>query len=214
MSVESAAARTPPRRPPRGKGPCPGEGSSAHKSPFAPWILEEELPRHFRAPQLSDYTGVADPEDHLGKFENAATLHQYTDAIKCRIFLTTLAGAAVRWFNHLPPSSICSFNDFRSSFLRHFTTSRTYRNTVMDLFTIKQKSKESLKEYLRKFNQGAQEVPAAPSEVLISAFSQGLIEGDFFRSLIKKPPENFDMLPTQADKYIHVEEAQSAILEI
>ncbi|XP_074579543.1 uncharacterized protein LOC141836033 [Curcuma longa] len=80
----------------------------------------------------------------------------------------------------------------------------------MDLFAIKQKSKESLKDYLRRFNQGAQEVPAAPSEVLVSAFSQGLIEGDFFRSLIKKPPENFDMLMTRADKYIHVEEAQSA----
>ncbi|XP_074579125.1 uncharacterized protein LOC141835651 [Curcuma longa] len=157
-----------------------------------------------------DYTGATDPEDHLGKFENAATLHQYTDAIKCRVFLTTLAGAAVRWFNHLPPASICSFNDFRSSFLRHFATSRAYRKTVMDLFAIKQKSKESLKEYLRRFNQGAQEVPAAPSEVLVSAFSQGLIEGDFFRSLIKKPPENFDMLLTRADKYIHVEEAQSA----
>ncbi|XP_074561110.1 uncharacterized protein LOC141817336 [Curcuma longa] len=210
MSVESAAARTPPRRLPRGKGPDPEEGSSSHKSPFAQWILEEELPRHFRAPQLMDYTGATDPEDHLGRFKNAATLHQYTDAIKCRVFLTTLAGAAVRWFNHLPPASICSFNDFRGSFLRHFATSRAYRKTVMDLFAIKQKSKESLKDYLRRFNQGAQEVPAAPSEVLVSAFSQGLIEGDFFRSLIKKPPENFDMLMTRADKYIHVEEAQSA----
>ncbi|XP_074579120.1 uncharacterized protein LOC141835644 [Curcuma longa] len=210
MSVESAAARTPPRRLPRGKGPGPEEGSGSHKSPFAQWILEEELPRHFRAPQLMDYTGATDPEDHLGRFENAATLHQYTDAIKCRVFLTTLAGAAVRWFNHLPPASICSFNDFRGSFLRHFATSRAYRKTVMDLFAIKQKPKESLKDYLRRFNQGAQEVPSAPSEVLVSAFSQGLIEGDFFRSLIKKPPENFDMLLTRADKYIHVEEAQSA----
>ncbi|XP_074559865.1 uncharacterized protein LOC141815896 [Curcuma longa] len=188
----------------------PGEGNSSHKSLFAQWILEEELPRHFRAPQLMDYTGATDPEDHLGRFENAATLHQYTDAIKCRVFLTTLAGAAVRWFNHLPPASICSFNDFRGSFLRHFATSRAYRKTVMDLFAIKQRPKESLKDYLRRFNQGAQEVPAAPSEVLVSAFSQGLIEGDFFRSLIKKPPENFDMLMTRADKYIHVEEAQSA----
>ncbi|XP_074559159.1 uncharacterized protein LOC141815103 [Curcuma longa] len=210
MSVESAAARATPHRRSKGKGPHPGEGSSSNKSPFAPWILEEELPRHFRAPQLADYTGATDPEDHLGKFENAATLHQYTDAIKCRVFLTTLAGAAVRWFNHLPPASICSFDDFRSSFLRQFATSRAYRKTVMDLFSVKQKSKESLKQYVRRFNQEAREVPAAQSEVLVSAFSQGLIEGDFFRSLIKKPPENFDALLTRADKYIHVEEAQSA----
>ncbi|XP_074591767.1 uncharacterized protein LOC141847612 [Curcuma longa] len=138
------------------------------------------------------------------------TQFEYTDAIKCRVFLTTLAGSALRWFNRLPPSSIGSFADFKDSFLRHFATSRTYRKTSMDLFSIKQKARESLKEYVHRFNQVVQEVPAATSDVLVSAFSQGLVEGDFFRSLIKKPPENFDILLSRAVKYIHVEEAQSA----
>lgn len=44
----------------------------------------------------------------------------------------------------------------------------------------------------------------------MSAFSQGLLEEDFFRSLIKKPPENFDELLSRAIKYVNVEEAQSA----
>ncbi|XP_074560411.1 uncharacterized protein LOC141816556, partial [Curcuma longa] len=148
--------------------------------------------------------------DHLGRFENATLLHQYTDVIKCQVFLTTLAGSALRWFNRLPSTSICSFGDFKSAFLRHFATSKTYRNTSLDLFSVKQKSRESLKEYVHRFNQVAQEITAAASDVLVSSFSQGLIEGDFFMSLIKKPSENFDMLLTRAVKYIHVEEAQSA----
>ncbi|XP_074565106.1 uncharacterized protein LOC141821636 [Curcuma longa] len=60
------------------------------------------------------------------------------------------------------------------------------------------------------FDSNSQEVPAASSDVLVNAFSQGLTEGDFFRSIIKRPPENFDVLLSRADKYIHVEEAQAA----
>ncbi|XP_074574021.1 uncharacterized protein LOC141830496 [Curcuma longa] len=192
------------------EGPGTGEGRGLENSPFVRRILEEEVPRHFRMPQFSDYTGNTDPEDHLGRFENAALLHQYTDAIKCRVFLTTLAGSALRWFNRLPQSSIWSFADLKGAFLRHFATSKTYRKTIMDLFATKQKTRESLKDFVRRFNQIAQEVPAASSDVLVNAFSQGLTEGDFFRSIIKRPPENFDVLLSRADKYIHVEEAQSA----
>lgn len=65
---------------------------------------------------------------------------------------------------------------------------------LMDLFAIKQKPRETLKEYVHRFNQVIQDVPLAASEVLVSAFSQGLIEGGFFRSLIKKPMKNFDVL--------------------
>ncbi|XP_074560387.1 uncharacterized protein LOC141816515 [Curcuma longa] len=187
-----------------------GEGRGLESSPFVRRILEDELPRHFRTPQFSDYTGNTDPEDHLGRFENVALLHQYTDVIKCRVFLTTLAGSALRWFNRLPQSSIRSFADFKGAFLRHFATSKAYRKTIMDLFATKQKARESLKDFVHRFNQVAQEVPAASSDVLVSTFSQGLTEGDFFRSIVKWPPENFDDLLSRADKYIHLEEAQSA----
>ncbi|XP_074566213.1 uncharacterized protein LOC141822780 [Curcuma longa] len=163
-SMESAADQIPVRDPARGKGPEIGEGSGTNGSPFTRRILDEELPRHFRTPQFLDYIGSTDPEDHLGRFENAAMLHQYTDAIKCRVFLTTLVGSALRWFSQLPPSSISSFADFKESFLRHFATSRTYRKTMMDLFATKQRSRESLKEFVHRFNQVAQEVSTATSE--------------------------------------------------
>lgn len=48
------------------------------------------------------------------------------------------------------------------------------------------------------------------SDVLVSAFLQGLMERDFFRLLIKKPLENFDVLLSRTVKYVHVEEAKSA----
>ncbi|XP_073137634.1 uncharacterized protein [Henckelia pumila] len=65
-------------------------GPIQRESPFARAILDEELPANFKQPTLGEYDGSSDPEEHLGRFENAGMLHRYSDAIKCRVFLTTL----------------------------------------------------------------------------------------------------------------------------
>ncbi|XP_073137385.1 uncharacterized protein [Henckelia pumila] len=54
----------------------------------------------------------------------------------------------------------------------------------------------------------ALEVPTATTDLLISAFTQGLATGDFLKSLIKKPPSTYDELLARAEKYVNLEEIQ------
>ncbi|XP_074591723.1 uncharacterized protein LOC141847565 [Curcuma longa] len=85
-----------------------------------------------------------------------------------------------------PPFSIRTFKDFKVAFLHQFASCRKYQQTPLDLFALKQKPKETLREYLHRFDGVVLNMPPTPTDVLISALTQGLTEGDFFRSLVKK----------------------------
>ncbi|KAL0367641.1 UNVERIFIED_CONTAM: hypothetical protein Sradi_3654200 [Sesamum radiatum] len=84
------------------------------------------------------------------------------------------------------------------------------RKIELSLFAVRQKDNQPLKEYLQRFNTAALEVPSATQEVKASAFSQGLLDGDFFKSLAKKPVSKFDALLARAAEYINMEDAEIA----
>ncbi|XP_073138783.1 uncharacterized protein [Henckelia pumila] len=176
--------------------------------PFSLEIIGEPLPVYFKSAKIKEYDGSADPKEHVTWFENVAMLHCYGDQIKCKVFLTTLVDSAQRWFENLEEGSIKTFKEFREVFLQHFSSSKRYKKTTLSLFEIKQLNEESLRAYIKKFNRVALEVPVCAPETKITAFTQGLREGEFFRSLVKRAPRYFEDLLARAEKYINMEEAQ------
>ncbi|XP_073064069.1 uncharacterized protein [Primulina eburnea] len=177
--------------------------------PFSDIIVREPLPGHFKSAKIKDYDGSSDPEEHLARFENMAMLHCYEDQIKCKVFLTTLVDSAQRWFEGLAPQSIHCFEDFQKVFLHQFSSSKKYKKTAFSLFEVKQRQDETLRAYLKRFNRVALDVPTCANKTKTTAFMQGLWKGDFFRSLTKKQPGNFEDLLSRAEKYINMEEAQN-----
>ncbi|XP_073051365.1 uncharacterized protein [Primulina eburnea] len=186
-----------------------GSRASAPKrgSPFSLAILEEGLPPNFRQLKVGEYDGHTDPEEHLGRFENSALLHQYSDGVRCRVFLGTLVRSAQQWFNTLQPNSIRSFEDFSAAFLHRFASSKRRQKNYLSLFVMKRQENETLREFVQRFNSAALEIPAATPNIMISAFTQGLRGGEFFKSLVKKPPSSYDELLARAEKYVNLEDA-------
>ncbi|XP_073269088.1 uncharacterized protein [Primulina huaijiensis] len=72
---------------------------------------------------------------------------------------------------------------------------------------------ESLRAYIRRFNRVALDVPTCATETKTAAFTQGLREGEFFKSLTKKVSGDFEDLLSRAEKYINMEEAQKEVQE-
>lgn len=93
-------------------------------------------------------------------------------------------------------------------FLHHFASSLKHQKSTITLFSIKQRAEESLRGYVKRFNTAMLEVPAASEEIKISALSQGLREGDLFRSLALDPVATFDRLLERAERDVNLEEAQ------
>ncbi|GFZ18564.1 hypothetical protein Acr_27g0003030 [Actinidia rufa] len=84
------------------------------------------------------------------------------------------------------------------------------KKNASHLFTIHQKENESLKEFVKRFNQAILEVEDPSDKVIIMAMMEGLRPGPLFDSLSKNVPETLSALQSKADKYIAAEELAEA----
>lgn len=75
------------------------------------------------------------------------------------------------------------------------------------LFGVRQKDNEPLRAFLKLFTTAKLESPDASEDLTMSAFIQGLKEGELHTSLIKKAPRSIDDLLQRATKYVNLEEA-------
>jgi len=55
------------------------------------------------------FTGMEDPEAHLTAFHTQMMLVGGSDAVRCKLFMSTLAGMAMDWFISLPEGHVTSF---------------------------------------------------------------------------------------------------------
>jgi hypothetical protein len=86
-------------------------------SPFTDQVASFHLPEEFKVPDISIYTGLEDPIEHLDNFGAHLNLHGTPDEVACRAFPLTLSGNALDWFRKLPPKSIKEFDALDKTFL-------------------------------------------------------------------------------------------------
>ncbi|GFZ08175.1 hypothetical protein Acr_19g0011120 [Actinidia rufa] len=179
--------------------------------PFTERILRARISSKFKLPaQLGMYEGKTDPMDHLDSYKSLMSLQGCSDEVMCKAFSATLKGPARSWFRKLSPGTIDSFGDLSRLFLANFMSCRNRQKNASHLFTIHQKENESLKEFVKRFNQAILEVEDPSDKVIIMAMMEGLRPGPLFDSLSKNVPENLSALQSKADKYIAAEELAEA----
>ena len=130
-------------------------------SPFIASFLECPLSPKFRLLQLEFYDGTKDPLDHIGAFKTILNLQQTPDKVICRSFPATLRGAARVWFNKLPVSSIANFEQLSDSFIHHFIGGQHHKRPTSYLLTVRQQERESLRDYVKRFNKAVLEIDEA-----------------------------------------------------
>ncbi|XP_050248883.1 uncharacterized protein LOC126696142 [Quercus robur] len=174
---------------------------------FTASVLECPLPPKFRLPQLEFYHSTKDPLDHIGTFKTILNLQQTPDEVICRSFPATLKGAARVWFSKLPTSSITNFEQLSDSFVRHFIR---HKRPTSFLLTVRQQERESLRDYVERFNKAVLEINEADDQVIMTTFQAGLNNPDLIFLLGKTPSTSMTDLLFKAQKYMNGEDGLTA----
>ncbi|GFZ08777.1 hypothetical protein Acr_20g0005850 [Actinidia rufa] len=127
--------------------------------PFTERVLGARISSKFKLPtQLGIYEGKTDPMDHLDSYKSLMSLKGYSDEIMCKAFSATLKGPARSWFRKLSPGTIDSFGELSRLFVANFMSCKNRQKNASHLFTVHQKETESLKDFVKRFNQAILEV--------------------------------------------------------
>ncbi|GFS31315.1 hypothetical protein Acr_00g0016780 [Actinidia rufa] len=149
--------------------------------------------------------------DHLDSYKSLMSLKGYSDEMMCKAFSATLKGSARSWFQKLLLGTIDSFGDLSRLFVANFMSCRVRQKERLPTFApFTRKETESLKDYIKRFNQFVLEVEYPSDKIVIMAMMEGLRPGPLFDSLSKNVPATLLSLQSEDDKYITAEELSEA----
>ncbi|XP_058217315.1 uncharacterized protein LOC131328385 [Rhododendron vialii] len=178
--------------------------------PFIIAVMAYSLPSKFKLRTFEPFDSTGDPLDHLETYKAFMLLHGILDQIMCRAFPTTLKGSARVWFGKLASGSIKTFSRLSQLFVEHFYNGRRQHRPTTYLLSVKQKEDETMRAYLKRFNNEALLVDEADDKVVLLTFIGGLQSTKFVYSLSEKPPGTVAELMHKAQKHINAEEAMAA----
>ncbi|XP_010674596.1 uncharacterized protein LOC104890717 [Beta vulgaris subsp. vulgaris] len=181
--------------------------SLTDKNPFSASILMATQSQKIKFPSVDAYDGTTDPDDHLAMYKHLMLTTQADDATWCKYFPVTLKGLAQRWFSQLPTSSIHNFNELVVLFTHHFMAHRQEKKSSLHLERIQQCPNESLRSYVKRFNNETLQISDLPDRVIFDNFFRGLDEDSPFKfQMARQRVASLNELMNEAERWIHAEE--------
>ena len=141
------------------------------------------LPGTWNNPTLDKYDATRDPNEHVNAYLTQVSLHTVEDALWCRIFPTSLEGAALNWFTRLPAQSIDCFDMLAMRFGAQFITIRPHHLTSIALVNIRQEKVESLRAFMDRFGKTTLDIRNLSPEVAMHHMVTALKPRPFLDSL-------------------------------
>ncbi|XP_020238557.1 uncharacterized protein LOC109817649 [Cajanus cajan] len=168
--------------------------------------MEVPLPNTWKPLNIDRYDGTTDPDEHIDAYVTQINLYTNDDAIMCRVFPTSLKGAALSWYTQLPPRSVDNFDTLVCLFSAQYATSRPHHITSAALSNLRQQDDESLRHFMERFANVSIKIRNLNPEVALHSMLMALKPGPFVDSLCRHQPATMDELRARAARYIQMEE--------
>jgi len=96
---------------------------------FSQAIVDTVIPATFMGLKIT-FTCVEDPEAHITAFHTQMMLSVSSDAMHCKLFMSTLSGTTLDWFVNLPDGHITSFDQFSTLFKEQYNINQAPSNLL------------------------------------------------------------------------------------
>jgi hypothetical protein len=159
---------------------------------FTRWVADNRLHEKFKVLQIQSYARIGDPVEHLENFRVHLDLHGAPDEVACRAFPLTLTGNAQygsKGYHQDLSTNLKGWVEiFSWGSLWRQECVRSLRDFEI-LLTLQQGSKETLMDFMARFNFEKMTVEDPTNDIIFVALYQGLSsEGPLMRTLAKKQP--------------------------
>ncbi|XP_070022193.1 uncharacterized protein [Nicotiana sylvestris] len=129
-------------------------------------------------PEIPKYNGTTDPHEHVTSYTCAIKGNDLEDDeiefVLLKKLGETLSKGAMIWYHNFPPNSIDSFAMLAESFVKAHARAIKVKTRKSDLFKVRQKDNEMLREFVSRFQMERMDLPPVVDDWVVQAFTQGL----------------------------------------
>jgi hypothetical protein len=111
------------------------------------------------------------------RYESAVNSARRDGVALVKSFIIVCEGPVLNWYSLLQPHSVCSWVDLKMKFMQAFQIFHETTAESSDLYNCKQKDREPLRNFVRRFMQQRSQIPEADDKTTIKALIKGLTLG-------------------------------------
>lgn len=157
-------------------------------------------------PTLDKYDGSIDLDDHLKTFVNAMAFYTNNDPVMCRAFSLSVKEETLAWYNTLPLNTVDYFTNVETLFRKQYASSQVQELTPTELVNTKQEKEETLKAFMKRYNETTWRVKDINHTFIISNLPSILRTRLFAENLYAQSPKTMDKHRERVVKFIHIED--------
>jgi hypothetical protein len=128
------------------------------------------------------------------------------DVALAKSFIIACEGPILNWYSLLPPHSIYSWIDLKTKLFQAFQVFHETSAKPLDLYSCKQKDREPLQNFVRRFMQQKSQILGTNDKTTIQSLIKGITLGLTASHLTKKEHQSIGELFDKLEQYIMSDE--------
>jgi hypothetical protein len=162
----------------------------------APW------PPKLKPVSLPKYNGFGNSRQFLMRYESTVNSARGDDVALAKSFIIACEGLVLNWYSLLQPHLVCRWVDLKTKFIQAFQIFHETTAESSNLYNCKQKDRELLRNFVRRFMQQRSQIPEADDKTTINALINGLTPGPTTLHLTRNKRKTIYELFHELEEYI------------